>query len=143
MGYFKTRAPLLSPGYRNTVIGSASSAGAYVGPTGAWQLYADTSAGGAAPKVVYLKPGKVGDRLEIYANFGGCSSNGIAMRTPTSGSSGQYFAGSTALDNILFMTQGYGATLVQGTSLNWMVQGLTTAGPSTIWPGGVMGASTS
>ena len=143
MGFFKIRSPLLSPGIRNTLVGSVSSAGAYVGSRGTWLLRADTSAGGAAPKVVYLTPGKVGDVLEIFTLFGGCCSNGIAIRTPTSGSSGQFFADTTAFDNILFQQTGYGALLVQASSLSWAVQGVSTAGPSTIHPGGVMGTSTS
>ena len=143
MGFFKFKQPVMEPSRRFSALSGASSSGAYVGPRGAWLLGADSSAGGAAPRVVYLAVGKLGDVLDVFTNFGGCTSNGIALRTPTSGSSGQYFANTTTYDNLLFMSPGYGARLICASSYNWVVQGVTTAGPSTIWPGGVMGASTS
>lgn len=126
------------------VVGAATSAGASIGPRGTYVLGADTSAGGAAPKVVYLaNPISSGDVCTVMAFWAGGSSNGIAMRTLTSGAGGVSLGGTTANDQLLFMSPGYSATLIAMSTLQWAVAGVTTAGPSTIWPGGVLGVSTS
>lgn len=119
MGFFKTRAPLMSPGHSFNLVGSASSAGKTIGPRGAFVLVS-TSTVATTPTVAYLAQGRVGDEVDLFCTVAS-SSAGFCLRTS---SSATYVGSSSgAYDQLQWFYGGNGVRLVCLSTTLWGVMG--------------------
>lgn len=131
MGFKTEKRPVLygAQGVAFTLVGTASSAGASIGPRGLYGLYS-TSTAAATPTVMYLRsPSRLGDTVEAYCKLAS-SSAGLVLRTTGTGIT--IGSSSDAYDSIFFAYDGSGVKLVAYSSVNWQQLGASTTATGSI-----------
>ncbi len=117
MGLLKVRQLIAGPGDEDLVtrINHSSSGFATIPSRGVSWLATASSAGATAPLVLYLASPRVGDRCVVAVKSLAASSNGIALRTV---SSGYTFDGTN--DQLSFNYPSQGVELLAVSTSRWL-----------------------